>query len=183
MRKVFWQISATLDGFMEGPDRELDDTAQVADKDFDRYASEMLRSIGGMLLGRKTYQLFVDYWPAATGPDADAMNELPKIVFSKTLQKVDWNNARLVQDNVAEEVGRLKRQPGKDLAIFGSADLASTLMQLGLIDEYRVLVTPVILGVGTPMFKHKKRVALRLLTATTMSTGIVALNYEPTWAT
>ena len=86
MRKLFWQISATLDGFMEGPDRELDDTAQVADKDFDRYASEMLRSIGGMLLGRKTYQLFVDYWPSATGADADAMNALPKIVFSKTLQ-------------------------------------------------------------------------------------------------
>lgn len=183
MRKLFWQISATLDGFMEGPDRELDDTAQVADNDFDRYASEMLTSIDGMLLGRKTYQLFVDYWPSATGPDADAMNALPKIVFSKTLQNVDWNNSRLVKDNVAEEIGRLKRKPGKDLAIFGSADLASTLMQLGLIDEYRILVTPVILGAGKPMFQHRKKVALRLLTATTMSTGIVALKYEPTWGT
>ena len=111
------------------------------------------------------------------------MNALPKIVFSKTLQKVEWNNSRLVKGNAAEDVDSLNRQPRKDLAVFGSADFAATLMQLGLIDEYRVLVTPVILGAGRPMFKHKKKVALRLLKATTMSTGIVALNYEPTWAT
>jgi len=182
MRKVFWQISATLDGYMEGRNRELNDTAGMADRDFGRYASDMLKSIGGMLLGRKTYQLFVDYWPKAKGPDADAMNELPKFVFSKTLHKVEWNNARLVGGNVSEKVAELKRQPGKDIAVFGSANLASTLMQLGLIDEYRILVTPVILGAGTPTFKeNKKKIALKLLTATTMSTGMVALNYEPTW--
>jgi dihydrofolate reductase len=180
MRKLFWQMNVTLDGFMEGPKRELDYTAGFVDQDFDRYASAMLQSIDGMLLGRRTYQLFADYWPSANGPDAERMNELPKIVFSRTLERVDWNNSRLVTASVREEVTRLKREPGNDLALFGSADLASTLMRLGLIDEYRILVTPVVLGSGTPMFKHvEDKIALKLLKATTWSSGIVALSYQP----
>lgn len=180
MRKLFWQMNVTLDGFMEGLNRELNDTAQVVDKDFDRYCTEMLKSIDAILLGRRTYQLFADYWPSATGPDADRLNELPKIVFSRTLEKVEWKNSRLVKENVAEEVARLKRQPGQDIALFGSADLASTFLLLGLIDEYRIFVTPVILGGGTPMFKViKDRIALKLLKAMTWSSGIVALYYWP----
>jgi dihydrofolate reductase len=180
VKKLFWQMSVTLDGFMEGPNRELTHTAEFADPDFDRYASEMLQSIDGMLLGRVTYELFAGYWPSATGPDADRMNQLSKTVFSRTLKKLDWNNSRLAAGSVAEEVTRLKRQPGKDLALFGSASLAATLIQLGLIDEYRVLVTPVILGVGTPMFKDiESTFNLKFLKATTWSSGTVALWYEP----
>ena len=179
MRKLFWQVSVTLDGFMEGPTRELDHTAGVEDPDFDRYATEMLNSIDAMLLGRRTYQVFEGYWPSATGPDAERMNELAKVVFSKTLEKVEWNNSRLVRENIAEEVGRLKDEPGKDLALFGSADLASTLIRLGLIDEYRIFVTPFVLGGGTPMFKGiSDGIALKLLNATTWSSGTVALFYE-----
>jgi dihydrofolate reductase len=180
MRQLFWQMNVTLDGFMEGPDGDLGDTAQVVDQSFDRYASEMLRSIDGVLLGRKTYQLFAGYWPHATGPDADRLNELPKIVFSRTLEKLEWKNSRLVRDRIAEEVGRLKAQPGKDLALFGSADLAATLMRLGVIDEYRVLITPVILGQGRPMFRDPgDRVALELVRATPWPSGVVALYYRP----
>jgi dihydrofolate reductase len=180
MRKLVWQMNVTLDGFMEGPNRELDFTARFEDEDFDRYASDMLQSIDGVLLGRRTYQLFADYWPSATGPDADRMNELPKIVFSRTLEKVDWNNSRLVEGDVAGEIGRLKQPPGNDLALFGSADLASTLIRLGLIDEYRILVTPVVLGGGTSMFKDiKDRIGLKLLKAATWSSGMVALSYQP----
>jgi dihydrofolate reductase len=180
MRRVFWQMNVTLDGFMEGPKRELDYTAQVVDEDFDRYATNMLKSIDTILLGRVTYQLFAGYWPSATGPDADRLNELPKIVFSRTLEKVEWKNSRLVKGDVAEEVARLKQQPGKDLALFGSADLASTFIQLGLIDEYRIFVTPFVLAGGTPMFKDiKDRIALKLLKATTWSSGVVALYYQP----
>jgi dihydrofolate reductase len=180
MRRLFWQMNVTLDGFMEGPNRELDFTAGFEDKDFDRYASDMLKSIDAILLGRRTYQLFADYWPSATGPDADRMNELPKIVFSRTLEKVDWNNSRLVEGDVAGEIGRLKQPPGNDLALFGSADLASTLIRLGLIDEYRILVMPVVLGGGTPMFKDiKDRIGLKLLKAATWSSGMVALSYQP----
>jgi dihydrofolate reductase len=179
MRKLFWQMSVTLDGFMEGPNRELDHTAGVEDADFDRYATEMLNSIDAMLLGRRTYQLFEGYWPSATGPDAERINELAKVVFSRTLEKVEWNNSRLVRDNIAEEVSRLKEEPGKDLALFGSADLASTLIGEGLIDEYRIFVTSFVLGGGTPMFKGiSDGMALKLLNATTWSSGTVALFYE-----
>jgi dihydrofolate reductase len=179
MRKLFWQMNVTLDGFIEGPNRELKYTAEVADPDFDRYASEMLNSIGGMLLGRATYELFAGYWPSATGPDADRMNALPKIVFSRTLEKVGWNNSRLVKENVKDEVVRLKQQSGRDLALFGSANLAATLIPLGLIDEYRIFVTPVVLGRGTPMFKDMgSTIPLKLLKTTTWSSGIVALWYE-----
>lgn len=180
MRKLFWQMSVTLDGFMEGPNRELNDTAEVVDEDFDRYATEMLNSIDAILLGRVTYQLFTDYWPSATGPDADKLNELPKIVFSRTLEKVEWNNSRLIKENVAQEVEGLKQQPGKDLALFGSADLASTFIRLGLIDVYRIFVTPVVLGRGSPMFKEiQDRIDLKLLKATTWGSGVVALYYQP----
>jgi dihydrofolate reductase len=179
MRNLFWQISVTLDGLMEGPNRELDDTAQFVDKDFDRYASEMLLSIDAVLLGRRTYELFAGYWPSAIGPDADRLNELPKVVFSRTLERVDWRNSRLVSGNVEEEVARLKRQPGNDIALFGSAHLAATFIRLGLIDEYRILVTPVVLGSGTPAFKDiETRAALKLSQATTWSSGIVALYYQ-----
>jgi dihydrofolate reductase len=179
MRKLFWQVNQTLDGFMEGPDRELDLTAGFADPDFDLYASEMLQSIGGMLLGRVTYQLFEAYWPSATGPDAERMNQLPKFVFSRTLTKVDWSNSRLIQGDVGQEVDRLKRQAGRDLALFGSSDLAATLIRLGLIDEYRIIVSPAVLGSGTPTFKNIGSPAkLRLSKAATWSSGMVALWYE-----
>jgi dihydrofolate reductase len=178
MRKLFWQMNVTLDGFMEGPNRQLDDTAGYADADFERYASSMLNSISGMLLGRRTYQLFAGYWPTATGPDADRMNQLPKTVFSRTLDRLEWQNSRLVKTDVAEEVVRLKQQPGGDLALFGSANLASSLISHGLIDELRILVTPVILGRGTPMFSNiRDKVPLDLMKSERWSSGIVALFY------
>ena len=180
MSKLFWQMSITLDGFMEGRGGDLSDTAQFADPDFDHYASDMLQSIGGILLGRKTYQLFADYWPTVSGPDADRLNALPKIVFSRTLEKVEWNNSRLVSDDVAREVEKLKRESEQELALFGSADLGSTLVRLGLIDEIRILVSPVILGQGTPMFKElDRRVPLRLVNSSIWASGIVALYYQP----
>jgi dihydrofolate reductase len=180
MRRLFWQMNVTLDGFMEGPNHELDDTAGVSDEGFDKYASDMLRSIDAVLLGRRTYRLFADYWPKATGADADRLNALPKIVFSRTLDKLEWSNSRVVRDNAGEEVARLKRQPGRDLALFGSADLAATFLPLGLIDEYRILITPVLLGRGTPMFSHTQgRIPLELVNATRWPTGMMALTYRP----
>ncbi len=117
MRKLFWQMMVTVDGFMEGPSPwEID--WHVVDEDFNHYVTKMLSEIDAILLGRVTYQGFAGYWPSSTDAEAHAMNELPKIVFSRTLDKVEWNNSRLVKDNVAEEVARLRQQPGKDLAIF-----------------------------------------------------------------
>jgi dihydrofolate reductase len=125
------------------------------------------------------------YWPtpAAQADDpmvAEKMNTMPKIVFSRTLDKVEWNNTRLVKGDAVKEISELKQQPGRDLLIFGSADLASNLTNLGLIDEYRIMVNPVVLGKGNPLFKDiKEKLNLRLLRTKTFSNGNVLLYYEP----
>jgi len=178
MRKLFWQMMVSLDGYSEGPNGELD--WHVVDADFLRYVQEMLASIGAMLLGRKTYRFFADYWPTATNPEAARMNALPKIVFSRTLANVEWSNSRLVEGDVAEEVAALKHCPGGDLAVFGSANLAATLMRLDLIDEYRIFVAPVVLGAGKPMFADLgNRKPLTLAKVETLGSGVVALTYRP----
>ncbi len=177
----------TLDGFFEGPYRELD--WHVVDEEFNEYANDLLSKVDGILFGRVTYQLMADYWPAAaTNPStsksdleiADKMNNLPKIVFSKTLQQVGWNNSRLVNDNIAEEISKMKQQPGKDMVIFGSGSIVSTFMQLGLIDEYRIIVNPVVLGNGKPLFKGiNDKLNLKLLKTRVFGSGVVILYYQP----
>jgi dihydrofolate reductase len=179
MRRLFWQISVSLDGFMEGPNHELDDTAQIQDPDFDRYASAMLQSIEDVVLGRATYDLFASYWPSAKGPDADRLNALPKLVFSRTVKDVGWRNARLATGGVVEEITGLKRRPGSDIALFGSANLAATLARHGLIDEYRILVSPVLLGRGNRAFPNgPERNRLKLTGCERWSSGAVALFYD-----
>ena len=177
MRRLFWQMMVSLDGFMEGPERELD--WHVTDDEFGQYVLDMLETIDTIVFGRVTYQMMASYWPSATDPEAQMMNELPKIVFSRTLEKVEWQNSRLAKGDVAEEIMTLKRQPGKDIALFGSADLASTLTRLGLIDEIRVFVNPLVLGNGHPMFKRADRMTLTLLDARTFASGNVLLTYRP----
>lgn len=173
----------TLDGFFEGPNRELD-WHNVDDK-FNEYAIGLLNNVDVLLFGRVTYQLMAGYWPtpAATANDpviADRMNNLPKIVFSRTLEKAEWQNTRLIKGNIAEEISKLKQQPGKDMAMFGSSDLALTFIQLGLIDEYRIIVNPVVLGNGKHLFKGiKDRLNLKLIKTKTFSSGNVLLCYEP----
>src|SRR4030095_3179860 len=126
-----------------------------------------------------------NYWPTENAIKndpmiADLMNSLPKIVFSKTLEKAEWNNTRVIKDNIAEEILTLKKQPGKDLAVFGSANLLSTLMQMDLVDEHRVMVNPVLLGKGNPLFKSTDgKINLRLLKTRTFHSGNVLLYYEP----
>jgi dihydrofolate reductase len=111
---------------------------------------------------------------------AEKMNTMPKIVFSRTLEKAEWNNTRLVKENVVEEITRLKQQPGQDLIIFGSADLTATFIQYGLIGEYRIMVNPVVLGNGKPLFKGiKDKFNLKLLKTKTFRSGNVLLYYQP----
>jgi len=183
MRKVIFQNMVTLDGYFEGPNREID--WHVVDGEFNEYAIDLLSSLDFLIFGRVTYEMMASYWPteAATTNDpivAGYMNKLPKIVFSKTLNKVEWNNSRLIKENVAEEVAMLKGQPGKDMAIFGSADLAGTLIRNGLIDEYRIFVNPVVLGAGKPLFKGiKEKYTLKLVSSRTFNSGLVLLVYQP----
>lgn len=178
MRRVIVSNVASLDGFFEGPDKRLD--WFVADEEFFAYAKEMLRDADTLLFGRATYQHMANYWPTAPADEiADKMNNLPKIVFSKTLQQADWNNSRLVRNNIQEEVSKLRSQPGKDLVALGSAMLASYLLQLGLVDEYRVILTPVLLGKGTPLFKDiTEKIRLKLVSATKFGSGVVLLRYH-----
>ena len=177
MRKLFFQMMVSLDGYVEGPHHELG--WHVVDEDFFGYVTEMLDSIDAILLGRVTYELFAAHWPTATAAEARAMNELPKIVFSRSLTAVSWRNSRLVTGDATAEIASLKRQPGKDLAIFGSNTLAATLAPRGLIDEYRIFITPVVLGAGTPLLKGLTHpLKLRLLKREPMESGVVLHYYK-----
>jgi dihydrofolate reductase len=142
--------------------------------------STLANNVDAILLGRAAYQLLADYWPSSTENLAPRLNNLPKIVFSKTLQKVEWENSRLVKENIKDEISKMKQQPGKDLVLFGGAGIASTLLQLGLIDEYRIIVNPVVLSSGKPFFKDiKDKLNLKLLKIKTFSCGNVILYYQP----
>jgi dihydrofolate reductase len=183
MRKVFVFNLVTLDGYFEGPNREID--WHNVDAEFNDYAVGMLNSVDTLIFGRVTYELMASYWPTpdATQNDpivAERMNNLPKIVFSRTLEKTEWHNTRLVRDNIEEEIKKMKQQPGKDMVILGSGSVVSGFAQRGLIDEYRIMVNPVVLGRGNPLFKGiKNRLHLKLIKTRAFRSGNVLLYYEP----
>jgi len=178
MRKVIVSNLMSLDGFFEGPNHELD--WFVVDQEFFEYARDMLRGVDTILFGRKTYQHMADYWPSAPAEEiADQMNNLPKIVFSRTLESAEWQNSTLVKNDAVAEISKLKQLPGKDMVILGSASLASFLLQQGLIDEYRVILNPVLLGSGRPLFQDvKQRLRLKLSRTKLFGSGVVVLYYQ-----
>jgi dihydrofolate reductase len=154
------------------------------DDEFNDYASDLLSSVDTLLFGRVTYQQMASYWPTPTAKMndpviAEKMNNLLKIVFSRTLAKAEWNNSRLVKENTVEEIAKLKRQPGKDMAIFGSSDLTVSLAESNLIDEYRIFVNPVVLGGGKPLLRGLKgRLGLNLIGTKVFKSGLVLLCYK-----
>ncbi len=182
MGKLFSFNMVTLDGFFEGQNHDI--SWHHVDNEFNEFAIAQLHEIGALLFGRVTYQMMASYWPT---PDAikndptvaGLMNHTSKLAFSRTLNKAKWENTRLVKDHIAEEVRKLKQQPGKDLAIFGSANLMSTLIEHNLVDEHRLMVNPIVLGAGTPLFKTKDKLNLKLLKTRTFGNGNVLLCYEP----
>lgn len=180
MRKLIMWNLVTLDGFFEGPKSwDLDWHEYVWGEELERLSIEQSKSIGMLLFGRVTYQGMAAYWSSATGEIAEFMNRVPKIVFSRTLAQADWNNTRLVKANAGQEVAALKQQPGKDLYLFGSADLSAGLMRNGLIDEYRLCLTPVVLGGGNPLFKASpSRMRMKLVEARPLNSGAVILRYR-----
>ncbi|MFA7405266.1 MAG: dihydrofolate reductase family protein [Pelobacteraceae bacterium] len=183
MRNILFQMMISVDGFFEGPNRELD--WHVVDEGFINYAVELLDSVDAILFGRVTYLMMAAYWqtPTAIANNpivAERMNSLPKFVFSPTLEKVEWQNTTLVNGNIAEEVAHLKQKPGKDMVIFGSSDLAVALTKLGMIDEYRIIVNPVVLGSGKTLLEgFNERLGLTLIDTQTFSSGNVLLRYRP----
>jgi dihydrofolate reductase len=183
MRKLIYSMGVSLDGFIAGPGGEIDWSAP--DEELHRFHNEQTREVGAHLLGRRLYEEMV-YWETADEEPSLSDYELefariwkaqPKIVFSKTLEKV-VGNARLIRDNAAEEVARLKEQPGKDLSV-GGAGLASTFTRLGFIDEYRLFVSPVVLGGGTPYFPPlDERINLELVETHTFGSRVVYARYR-----
>jgi dihydrofolate reductase len=184
MRKIIMMMSVSLDGFFEGPNRELD--WHMVDDELHNHFNEQLSSMGAFLDGRVTYELMAEFWPTADAdPQAPApvaefariWRDMPKIVYSRTLQRADWN-ATVVQDVVVEEVLELKAKPGGDLML-GGADLAATFMRHSLIDEYRIYVHPIVLGQGKSLFQPSEtRIDLRLAETRTFGNGVVLLRYQ-----
>ena len=177
MRKFIVTEFLTLDGVMEEPAW----TAPYWNDEIAKFKYDELFGSDTLLLGRVTYQGFAAAWPSRTDEQgfADRMNSLPKFVVSTNLQKVEWNNSRLIKENIPEEVSRLKLQSGQDILVAGSATLVNTLMEHDLIDEYHLLIYPLVLGSGKPLFKNRaKPVNLKLLETKKFVTGVVLLSYE-----
>ena len=182
MRQVIYSMGVSLDGFIAGPGGEIDWSAP--DEELHRFHNEQTRELGAQLCGRRLYEEML-YWetaeenPAATEYElefARIWKGIPKIVFSKTLTSVE-GNARLATDGIADEVARLKDQPGKDLAV-GGAGLASSLIRLNLVDEYRLFVSAVLLGGGTPYFPAlDERIDLELVETQTFGSRVVYVRY------
>ncbi|MDQ2080335.1 dihydrofolate reductase family protein [Xanthobacteraceae bacterium Astr-EGSB] len=176
---IMWNLS-TLDGMMEGAGHDLSWHEDVWGEELERLSMEQGRSAGALLFGRLTYELMAGYWPGETGDIADFMNRIPKFVFSRSLTRADWNNTTLFHDDAPEQVARLKRDIGKDIFVFGSADFSASLIAHDLFDEFRIGLSPHVLGGGTPLFKpSSRRLKLTLVDAKPLSTGIVILRYVP----
>jgi dihydrofolate reductase len=183
MRKVTYSMGVSLDGFIAGPNGEIDWSAP--DEELHRFHNEQTRDLDAHFCGRGLYEEMV-YWETAdenpSAPEhvlefARIWKQLPKIVFSETLEKVQ-GNATLATDGIAEEVARLKQQPGKDLAV-GGAGLASAFTKLGLVDEYRLFVSPVVLGGGTRFFPAlEERINLELVETRTFGSRVVYVRYR-----
>jgi dihydrofolate reductase len=182
MRRVILFEMVSIDGRFQGPRGwDIDWFARTISPDATEFCVEMERGAGALLLGRKTYDGFAAYWPTAKGPEAPLMNGLPKIVFSRTLKRVNWAHSILARGSPGTVVRRLKRSKGKDLFIFGSRTLGTTLRNLGLVDEYWIWVCPVVLGPGKPLFEPNARpIRMALLGVRQFRSGGVLLRYRPT---
>jgi dihydrofolate reductase len=178
MRKIWAGLFMSLDGVVESPDRWV----------FPYFNEEVGQAVGAgsqaadaMLLGRRTYEEWADYWPDKTAEDdpyADFINNVHKFVVSTTLDTLEWGPSTLLSGDVAEQVGKLKEQPGKDIGISGSITLIGSLQKIGLLDELRLLVFPIVVGSGKRLFEGDEQVPLRLVDSKTFQTGVLSLTYE-----
>ncbi len=180
MREIIAGLFMTLDGVTESPEKWSfpyfnDEVGQVIGSNMD--------SSDTILLGRRTYEEFADYWPdktAADDPFADHINDTPKLVVSTTLKTLEWRNSSLIQGDVMDEIAKLKQQPGRKISMTGSVTLVGSLLSAGLLDELSLLVSPIVLGSGKRLFENGgSPVGLKLIDSKTLSNGVLSLVYGP----
>jgi dihydrofolate reductase len=178
MRKLLLQMGISLDGYLAQGGMS-DWGLPPEDPGLKRWKIESLRGAGVHIMGRVTYAEMAGHWPSSTDDYAAPMNEIPKVVFSKTLTRADWADSQIARGDLAEEIARLKAEPGKDIVAHGGAAFVQALSRLSLIDEYRLVIHPVALGNGLPLFKDLAApLPLRLVEAMTFATGSALHVYE-----
>ena len=191
MRKLMMKMSISIDGFVGGPNGENDWIFRSSDEESRAWVLQSTRESGTIIMGRKSFEAMSPYWPAAAGALAEAMNEIPKAVFtqkgftispnpSKSPAAASWDAARVVQGDLAEGIRQLKQEPGKPIIAFGGAGFMRSLIGTGLIDEYHLVVHPVALGRGLPIFSDvAKPMDLKLVAVKAFSGGVVLHTYHP----
>jgi dihydrofolate reductase len=180
VKKIILSTNISLDGYMGGPNGELDWHFQNWNDEMSKFAFEQLKTMDTILAGRVTYESMATHFSGLTDEFSQMMNAYSKIVFSKTLEKAEWNNSKIIRENIAEEIAKLKQQPGKDMIMWGGVSIVTTFMELNLIDEYRIFIAPIVLGSGINFGKDlKNRLNLKLLKTQTFSNGVVLHYYEP----
>jgi dihydrofolate reductase len=184
MRKLKLQVQITVDGFIAGPNGEMDWLTFAWTDDLKKYVGGLTEPIDTIVLGRKLAQGFIPHWasrPAGEDPASiDKFNNTPKVVFSKTLQTTEWENTRLAKGDLVTEINDLKRQPGGDIIAYGGATFVSSLIKEGLIDAFYLFVNPVAIGDGMTIFRGLDgKQNLTLVQSTTFDCGIVGLYYQP----
>jgi dihydrofolate reductase len=185
MRRIVVTEFMSLDGVFEAPGPDGSGykyegwTMNYGNEEFMKFKNEELQAADAQLLGRITYEAFAIAWPKMSGDEfAEKFNSMKKYVVSKTLKKAEWNNSEIISKDFAKEIAKLKAKKGKDIIVYGSGQLVSSLLKLQLVDEYRILLYPVVLGIGKRLFDEKSYAKLKLIEAIPFKTGLVALRYE-----
>jgi dihydrofolate reductase len=187
MRKLFLHMFLSVDGYFEGPEKDLGWSQRVAlDEDYQTYSNQLLCSVDAMLIGRKVYDLFASYWPEAEKINqhpaqleaARLLNEMPKYVVSKKLKVAEWQNSHIIRNDIIKSIKKLKRQAGKDIVVFGGAELVNSLLAHQLIDEYRLVIHPVILGNGRKLFNSPMKEKLKLVDEKRFKSGAILLSFK-----
>ena len=178
MRKLILQMQVSLDGFVGRRDGDVEWAFPDFSDDAVAWIVDHISDVGAHLMGRSLYHDMAAHWPTSTEPYAQPMNDIPKIVFSSTLKKADWNKTEIVSGDVGTEVKRLKAEPGKDLLVHGGARLVQSLTRAGLVDEYRLLIHPVVLGEGLRLFGLEQPTRLKHVETTTFTSGLIAAVYR-----
>ncbi|KAB2947240.1 MAG: hypothetical protein MPEBLZ_00508 [Candidatus Methanoperedens nitroreducens] len=187
MRKIIASKFYTLDGLMSDPEDKMEWVLGIFNDEMGKYESDLYDNADTLLLGKTTYKIFEGYWPTAASHPATSqgdiemahkINNITKIVFSHSMEGVEWKNSKLLREINPEEIVKMKQGKGKNILVIGSASIVQQLTNLGLIDEYHLLLHPVVLGIGKPLFKDiRQKHDLKLLEAKTFSNGVVMLRY------